>query len=161
MQVSCQNQIGLRIPKQCPGLLLWSNTQKLERIRLENQYTGHISRRCVDNEKIILRKLPSWWRCPVLKGQTLQIAQAICSQLLSHPIQAIPGILFIKDELVCVPVNGGNAQILYRVKTLGGARSVQYQVTSNYQTVIWLALEVLKNSVECSDIAVNICNDCN
>ena len=120
MKVSCHNQIGLRIPQQCPGLLFWSNRPKTERNRLKNQYTGHISRRCVHNEKIILRRLPSWWRYPVLKGQTLQIAQAICSQLLSHPVQSFPGILFIKDQQVCVPVNRGNTQILYRVKTLGG-----------------------------------------
>ena len=113
------------------------------------------------NEKIILRRLPTWWRYPVLKGQTLQIAQAICSYLLSHPVQSFLGILFIKDQQVCVPVNRGSAQILYRVKTLDRAGSAQYQVASDHQTIIGLALQILKNSVECSHVAVNICDYCN
>ena len=85
MKVSCHDQIGHRIPQQCPGLGYRCNRPLTERNGLKNQHTVHSSRRCVHNEKIIRRRPPSWRRYPVFKGQSLQIAQAIRSQLLSHP----------------------------------------------------------------------------
>ena len=50
MEVPRNNQIGLRVPEQYPGLLLRPNRQKPERIRLENQHTGRVSRRRVDDK---------------------------------------------------------------------------------------------------------------
>ena len=77
VEVPRHNQIGLRIPEQYPGLLLRRNRQKPESIRLENQHTGHVSRRRVDDEKIILPRLASRRGYSVLKRQTLQIVQTI------------------------------------------------------------------------------------
>lgn len=158
VKVSSHNQIGLGIPQQCPGLGFRSNRPLTERNGLKNQHTVHINRRCVYNEKIVLWRLPSWRRYPVLEGQSLQIAQAIRSQLLSHPVQSFLGILFIEDQKVRVPIDRGRPQILYCMKTLGGTGSAQHQVACDYQTVEGSVSQTLKNSVKRSRVAVNIRN---
>ena len=80
---------------------------------------------------------------PVLKGQTFQIVQTIRSKHLPHPVHPVEGILFIKDEQVCVSVNRGSIQISYRVQALARAGSVQHQVPGYHQNVIRSTLQIL------------------